>query len=154
MMLDPALLGPVSALSGALVGGCASAIAAIYTQRRQDRLQRVAAEITKRETVYADFVMHASNLLLRAYIHDDIELGGDEQHLIGLINRMRFFAADKVVAAAEVVLRTIVEISLKPSVELRELATAALSNGLDPDPLVEFSVICRADLDCVRRNLP
>jgi hypothetical protein len=40
----------------ALMGGGASLIAAVYTQRRQDRLQRVAREITKRETVYADFI--------------------------------------------------------------------------------------------------
>ena len=64
MNIDPTLLSPVSALLGALVGGSASLIAAIYTQRSQDRLQRVAAEVAKRETVYADFVMHASNLLL------------------------------------------------------------------------------------------
>jgi hypothetical protein len=48
MNIDPPLLSAVSALIGALMGGGA---AAIYTQRRQDRLQRVAREITKRETV-------------------------------------------------------------------------------------------------------
>ena len=61
MSIDPALLSPVSALFGALIGGGASLIAAIYTHRGQDRLQRVAGEVAKRETVYADFVIHASN---------------------------------------------------------------------------------------------
>ena len=42
--IDPTLLGPVSALLGALVGGGASLVAAIYTQRCQDRLQRIARE--------------------------------------------------------------------------------------------------------------
>ena len=50
------------------MGGGASLTAAVYTQRRQDRLQRVAREITKRETVYADFIMTASKLLLQAYV--------------------------------------------------------------------------------------
>jgi hypothetical protein len=152
MTIDPALLSPVSALLGALLGGGASLIAAIYTHRSRDLLQRVAAEITKRETVYADFVIHASNLLLHAYTHDEIELTGDEQRLIGLINRMRFFAPPKVIATAEAVLRAIVEISLKPSVELRQLAQRALSKSLDPDPLLEFSLVCRADLDNVHRT--
>lgn len=151
MTIDPALLSPVSALVGALVGGCASLIAAIYTQRRQDRLQRVAGEVAKRETVYADFVLHASNMLLRAYTQDEIVLSGDEQRLIGLINRIRFFASPNVVATAETVLRAIVEISLKPSIELRQLATQALSKNLD-DPLLEFSLVCRADLDNVYRT--
>jgi len=152
MHIDPALLGPVSALCGALLGGSASFAAAMYTQRAQQRLQRIASEVTKREKVYAEFVMRASNLLLNAYIRDELALGSDEQRLIGLINRMRLFASATVVATAEAVLRRIVEISLRPSIELRQLATEALSKGLEPDPLVEFSVICRADLDRVGRS--
>ena len=97
MHIDPALLSAVAALVGALIGGGASLAAAIYTQRCQDRLQRIAGEVAKRESVYADFMMSASNLLLNAYTHDEIALGGDEQHLIGLINRMRLFAPPNVV---------------------------------------------------------
>ena len=152
MNIEPSLLSPVSALVGALIGGSTSLMAAIYNHRSQDRIQRVAVEVAKRETVYADFVFHASNLILRAYTHDEIALSGDEQRLIGLINRMRFFATPKVVATAEAVLRAIVEISLKPSVELRQLAIEVLSKRLDPDPLLEFSLVCRADLDSVRRT--
>ena len=80
-------------------------------------------------------------------------MGADEQLLVGLINRMRLFAPPDVTREAESVLRAIVEISLKPSVELRKLATRALSNGLDPDPLLAFSSICRADLDRANRAL-
>jgi hypothetical protein len=153
MYIDPSLLGPVSALMGALIGGGATLLGAMYTQRSQDRLQRVASEMAKREAVYADFVMSASNLLLNAYTHDEISLGGDEQRLIGLINRMRLFAPTNVVEGAEAVLRAIVEILLKPSIELRQLAREALSKSLDPDPLLAFSSICRADLDHVHRTV-
>ena len=152
MYIDPALLSPISALFGALVGGTATLLAAIYTQRCQNRLQRIAKEVAKREAVYADFVMSASNMLLNAYTHDDIALGGDEQRLIGLLNRMRLFAASDVVRAAEAVLRAILEILLKPRIELRQLATKALSEDLDPDPLQQFSLVCRADLDNVHRT--
>jgi hypothetical protein len=150
--IDPTLLSSVSALLGAIVGGGASLVAAIYTQRVQDRLQRVAREVEKREAVYADFVMHASNLLLNAYTRDQIVLSGDEQRLVGLINRMRLFAPPEIVGGAEKVLRVIVEIALKPSIELRQLAKEALSKSLDPDPLLAFSSTCRADLDNLRRT--
>jgi hypothetical protein len=153
MSINPALLGPVCLFLGALVGGSASLFGVIYTQRSQDRLQRVASEIAKRETVYADFVMSASNLLLNAYTCDEIALGGDEQRLIGLISRMRLFAPTDVVNGAEAVLRAIVEIMLKPSIELRQLAKEALSKSLDPDPLLVFSSICRSDLDNVHRTV-
>ncbi|MBV9015560.1 MAG: hypothetical protein JO058_07865 [Alphaproteobacteria bacterium] len=152
MAIDPTLLSPVSALLGALVGGVASLLGAIYSQRHQDRVQRVASEVAKRETVYAEFVMSASQLLLNAYTHDDIELGGDEQRMIGLISRMRLFAPPDVVNGAEAVLRAIVEVLLKPSVELRQLAKEALSKSLDPDPLLIFSEICRGDLENVQRR--
>jgi len=126
----------------------------LFTRKRsQDRVQRVASEIAKRETIYADFVMSASNLLLNAYTHDEISMGGDEQRLVGLINRMRLFAPPDVVSGAEAVLRAIVEILLKPSIELRQLAKEALSKSLDPDPLLTFSSICRADLDNVHRTV-
>ena len=153
MSIDPALLSPVSALLGALIGGGASLLGTIYTQHSQDRVQRVASEIAKRETVYADFVMSASNLLLNAYTHDEISMGGDEQRLVGLINRMRLFAPTDVVDGAEAVLRAIVAILLKPSIELRQLAKEALSKSLDPDPLLKFSSICRTDLDNVHRTV-
>ena len=151
MTIDAAILSPVSALLGALIGGGASLCAAIYTQRYQNRLQRVAGEIAKREAVYADFVMDASNVLLNAYVHDDIALGGEEQRLVGLINRrgcLRRLMSSK----ARRRLRAIVEISLKPSIEVRRLAKEALSKSLDPDPLLSFSLICRTDLDNVHRT--
>jgi hypothetical protein len=152
MHIDPTLLSLASALLGALIGGGASIVAAIYTQCTQNRLQRVASEVAKREAIYADFVTSASNLILNAYTHDDITLDGEQQRIIGLINRMRLFAATDVLKGAEEVLKAIVEISLKPSVEHRRLAQHALSKSLDPDPLLTFSVIWRADLDNVLRT--
>jgi hypothetical protein len=143
-------LSSLSGVLGGLLGGAASLVAAIYTQRNQKRLHRAASEVTKRETVYADFVMHASNLLLDAYVNDEFSLGRDEQRLIGLINSMRLFAPTEVIAGAEAVVSAIVEIKLKPSIELRRLATNALSRDLDPDPILAFSQICRADLSRVR----
>jgi hypothetical protein len=152
MHIDPALLTPLALLLGALVGGSASLLGAIYSHRFQGRVQRVASEIAKRETVYADFVMSASSLLLNAYTRDEISLSGDEQRLIGLIDRMRLFAPPDVVKGAEAVLRAIVEILLKPSIELRQLAKQALSNSIE-DPLLAFSSICRADLDNLHRTV-
>jgi len=150
MPLDFAILTPAAAL----VGGSASLIAAIYTQRSQHRLQRVTAEINRRETVYADFVMIASHLYLNAHIKDDISLGRNEQRLVGLINRMRLFAPREVLQCAEQVLRTILDTYLKPKVELRQLALEALTDDPRLDPLLPFSLVCRRDLDHVRNCMP
>jgi hypothetical protein len=69
----------------------------------------------------------------------------------GLEQRERVKA--KLQAALATGFPSIVEIFLKPSIELRQLATEALSKSLDPDPLMTFSSICRVDLDNVRRRM-
>jgi hypothetical protein len=154
MSVDPgAILSQISGLLGALIGGGASLAVAVYNRRSEERVQRVANEITRRETVYADFLENASQLLLSAYTHDGIELGGDERHLIALINRMRLFAPPDVVVGAEAVVRAIVEISLKPRVELSQLAAQALTEAPEPDPFLKFSLSCRSDLERVRRTI-
>jgi hypothetical protein len=152
MHIDPALLSALSALVGALMGGTASLGGAIYTQRKQDRLQRIAREATKREQVYADFIMNASKLLLDAYVHDGITLNADDQHLVGLLNRMRLFAPPNVINEAEAVVRGLIEISLKPSVDFQKVAEK-LSNNQQHDLLLPFSLACRADLDNVSQTV-
>ena len=153
MQIDRALLSALAALVGALIGGGASLATAIYTQRYQDRQQRVARETTKREVVYADFIMSASKLLLKSHLSDGFTLGGDERYLIGLANRMRLFAPPIVVQEAEAVIRGVIEISLEPSVDLRKLTMADLSKNPDSDLLLPFSLASRADLDNVYRTL-
>ena len=149
MHIDPALLSACSALVGALVGGAGSLAAAIYTQRYQDRFQRVAREITKRETVYAEFIMRASKMLLSAYVSDGLAPAGDEQNLIGVANRLRLFAPPNVIEGAEAVIRQLAEISLQPSVDPRKVTVADISKNRYSGPLLPFSLACRADLDNV-----
>ena len=135
------------------MGGTTSLLAAIYTQRYQNRLQRIAREATKREQVYADFIMSASKLLLNAYVHDGITITGDEQHLVGLLNRMRLLAPPNVINEAEAVIRGLIEISLKPSVDFRKVAMEELSENRPPDLLLQFSLACRVDLDNVDQTV-
>ena len=151
MQIDPPLLSALSALVGALMGGSASLAAAIYTQRRQDRLQRIAR--AKREAVYADFIMTASKLHLHAYVSDGLSLDSDEHHLIGLANRMRLFAPRTVIDEAEAVIRGIVELSLKPGKDVRKLTVKEVAKNRDSDPLLPFSLVSRSDLDNVYRTI-
>jgi hypothetical protein len=153
--MDPAILGPLAALAGALIGGGASLAVAAYTQRMQERLQRIAHEITKREAVYTDFMMHTSNLLLRAHLEeqDKLVLGEAEQRAIGLVNRMRLFASPEVVKEADAVLKAIIEVYLRPGMTFGQLAREALSHAPDPDPFLRFCQVCRSELDDVRRTM-
>ena len=90
-------------------------------------------------------------MLLNAYVSDGVALKGDEQHLIGLANRMRLFAPPNVIDEAERVIRGIIEISVQPSVDLRKLTAAELSRDREHDLVLPFSLACRADLDRIFR---
>ncbi len=143
----------MSALLGAVAGGGASLAAAVYTQRDQDRLQRIARESTKRETIYAEFIMTASAALLNAYGEEGLSLGQDKQQLIGVLQRIRLFAPPAVVVEAEKVLHGIMEIALQPVFDFRGLTAADLAARRESNVLDAFSMVCRTDLDGVSRQI-
>jgi len=72
---------------------------------------------------------------------------------MGLANRMRLFAPPNVIDEAEAVIKGLIEISLKPSIDLRKLAMVELTKNSDSDLLLPFSLACRADLDKVYRTV-
>jgi hypothetical protein len=151
MVGETELLHSTSALDGAMIVGGASLSAAIYSQWYQARLQMMTYEANKREAIYGEFIMSASKVIVKAYISDNLSWTRDEQHLIGLINRMRLFAPAHVIAEADKVIRTLVEISLEPRVDLHELAQASLTDRTAPDLLLDFSLATLSDLENVTR---
>ena len=153
MPINPAIISSASALLGALAGGGASFAAALYTQRSQDRIQRINVELAKRELVYSDFVMSASRAFLATRMQDTPSLGADEQHLAGLLNRMRLFAPLTIVKHAEQVIHSIARAALEPALDIRSLIDAEISGKPTDAILAPFSVACRADLDLVSRTL-
>jgi len=127
------------------------AAAAIYTQRNQDRLQRVARETTKREEVYANFIMSASTLLLNAYLHDGFTLDAMD-------STRRACKSDEALCSGERYQRSgssderLIEISLKPSLDLRKLAAEQLSKTSGSD-LLQLSARLPTDLDQLHRTV-
>lgn len=151
MVAEPVLLHSTSALMGAMIVGGASLAAAIYSQWYQGRLQTMSREANKREAIYGEFIMSASKAVVKASISDSLSWTRDEQHLIGLINRMRLFAPPAVIMEAEAVIRTLVAIALEPKRDLNELAKTTLTDRSVPDLLLRFSLASQADLKSICR---
>ena len=89
--------------------------------------------------------------MVKASITDKLSWTRDEQHLIGLINRLRLFAPPGVITEAEVVIRILVAIALQPKRELNELAKTTLTYRSVPDLLLHFSLASQADLKSIYR---
>jgi Acetoacetate decarboxylase (ADC) len=111
--------------------------------------------VTRRETVYPDFIMNASKSLLKAHLSDEIKLEGEPQTLIGIADRMRLFAPAAVIEQAEQVIRHLIEIYLEPGIDVRKLAKTELAQSRLPDLLLPFSLyVERTWIACTARASP
>ena len=100
---------------------------------------------------YGYFIMSASKTAVKASITDNLSWTRNEQHLIGLINRMRLFAPPDVITEAEAVIWSLVDIALQPKRELNELAKTTLTDWSVRDLLLLFSLASQADLTSIYR---
>lgn len=54
--MDPAIVSATAAVFGSLVGSSATVATAWVTQRSRSRRELIRAEISKRETLYGEFI--------------------------------------------------------------------------------------------------
>ena len=67
-----------------------------------------------------------------------------------MLQRIKLFAPASVVAEADKVVRTLIEIALQPKIEISDVVKLAQSN--QPDFLASFSKVSRADLDSLYQS--
>ncbi len=146
--MDPAVLSAAAALVGSLVGGVSTLTASWLTQRGQLRAQALVHEAAKREALYAEFINEASRRLTEAWSHQ-AEAPEVIAGLYGAVQRMRLTSSERVVSAAEHVLRLVVEAYAEPDHTFEELRQR-LDDLREHDRLQQFSAACRAELLALR----
>ena len=105
--------------------------------------------IAQRESLYSDFIQEASRLYANSLVHSLKDLN-DLVSLNALVSRIRLFASDPVLLAAETVVKQIICQYAKVNISLEELLNAALS--AKADPLETFSVACREEFQNIARS--
>jgi hypothetical protein len=114
------------------------------TQRRQFRAQALIQEATKREALYAEFIMEASKRRAEAWSHQ----AESPEVIAGLysgVERMRLWSSSEVISKAEHVIHHVIDAYASPDKtfdELRQNLDAAVSH----DPIKAFSEACRLEL--------
>ena len=98
--------------------------------------------------IYSDFIKEASRLYATS-LTQALENLDDLVALYALVSRIRLFASEPVVLAAEEFDKQIVAHYGKPNLSVEQIRTAALS--AKADPLDVFSFACRKEL---RNMLP
>jgi hypothetical protein len=135
-------LSALSALVGSAIGGMASIATSWFTQRAQDRTQRHAQSVARRERLCGDFIDQASALHIDALTHEGLDPSKFVQ-IYAHMGKLRLFASADVVSEADKVMQDIGDIYYLPIQDFtkREADSRAHFNILQA-----FSEACRKDL--------
>ena len=146
--MDPAILSATAGLIGSLVGGVSTFAASWLTQRGQLRMQTLVQQAVKREALYAEFIAEASKRVAEAWSHQ-AESPEAIAGLYAAVERMRLTSSTEIIAAAEEVMRQVIDAYAAPDLTFEDLRRS-LRGGEFRDPLRAFSEVCRAELQSVR----
>jgi hypothetical protein len=146
--MEAPIVSALAAVFGSLTGGLATVATTWVTQRTHSKRELVRAEITKRETLYGEFISECSRLFMDSLVH----VMDDPQAMLpvyAMLNRIRVSASKPVLAEAETILRRIANQYFAPNLSLEDLR-ALVDSGGDGDPLKSFGDACRAELKSMR----
>ncbi|MBZ5647699.1 MAG: hypothetical protein LAN37_10795 [Acidobacteriia bacterium] len=146
---SPASVSALAALCGSIVGALGSSVSAWIAQRHQNQRDLIAKKVFHREQLYSDFISETA----RAYADAVQHTFHDPGRLIGsyaLLSRMRLSSSMNVVESAQRVLDTIIATYSKPNLTPEEFHALVSER---PDPLRDFSSICRRELESLWNRL-
>jgi hypothetical protein len=142
--MDTTILSGMAGLLGSLVGGSATVATAWITQRTLSRRGMIAAETSKRENLYGEFINECSARALDSF-ENTLDKSERLLPIYALLNRIRICASDVVLYEAERALASITEQYFSPNLSLEQLRDL-VRDGARSDPLRSFAEACRAEV--------
>jgi hypothetical protein len=142
--MDPAYISAFAALGGSAVGALASFITTWLTLHSQERANRWAREISRRENLYGEFIEEASKLYNDSLMN---ESGKPTKfvRIYALSNKLRLFSSAEVLAKAEDVVLWLIQSYENPTRDFDLVFKAKDPRKLDI--LRPFSDACRRELN-------
>ena len=140
--MDQSYIVAISAVCGSLIGGSASLATTWFTQRRQEESRRQTQEHARRERIFVEFIDLASKAYLEAMVRTRIEDPPTLIPLYATMGKLRLFASERTVKAADHVMSRVVEAYYAPKFDLETRPTLDQKQ----DILREFAQCCRTEL--------
>jgi hypothetical protein len=140
--LDAAFLTAVSALLGSVIGAFASIVTTWLTQRYQTTAHERSNEKARLERIYVEFIEQASIVLADALLETGLKEPNKIMPLYAALGKLRLFASERTLAAAEQAMEAIIATYYDPCIDL----------GTRPEDPQKFDLIrpfeeaCRAEL--------
>jgi hypothetical protein len=140
--MNPAYISAISVLCGSAIGALASVVTPRLANRHQHEMRRRRQENVRRERIFLEFIDAASQAFVDALVNTSIENPTKLVPLYATMGKLRLFASEETVAAAERVMNQVIETYYTPKLEFQAKPTVDASS----DVLREFSETCRAEL--------
>jgi hypothetical protein len=149
--MNTAIVTALTGIFGSLLGGSASVATAWVTQKTSNKRKELHAGLTRRETLYAQFINECSVRALDSF-ENTLEKSETLLSIYALLNRIRLCASDAVLSEAERAMTAITEQYFRPNLSLEQLR-ALIRAGTNADPLKSFAEACRAELRSMQTAL-
>jgi hypothetical protein len=120
-------------------------------QRGMTEREMLSRELISRQTLYSDFIQFSTKIYVSASTKE-LDDAGELVALYALISRMRLFASEPVIEAAEQFAIQMTQRFGEAAMTIEALRNAALTNHVDP--LNVFSSRCREELRLLFRHKP
>ena len=127
--MDASYIATFSGLIGAAVGGLTSLGTTWISQQTQLRAQQQKTVRAQRERLFVEFMNEAGRLYADALGHEKDDVA-DVMRLYAIVAHLRMVSGPDIVAAAEHVVRAIVDAYQAPNRTLHDIGDLAANGGL------------------------
>ncbi|MCW2286067.1 hypothetical protein M2323_003904 [Rhodoblastus acidophilus] len=140
--MDAAWLTAISALLGSAIGAFASIVTTWLTQHNQAQVKERANNQARLERIYLEFIEQASAVMADALLETALKDPKKIMPLYAALGKLRLFASDGTLAAAELALDKIIATYYDPCMDFG----AKPENPDEFDLLRPFEAACREEL--------
>ena len=143
LTMDSTLTSVLAAIGGSIVGASTPVLSNFVLQRSLTQRELTNREIAQREDLYAEFIRQGTSCYAKA-LSQSLEKVDDIVAMYALVNRIRLFASESVLEAAEDFVKKLIAKYGERNMSIEELETAALEQHANP--LSAFALKCRSEL--------
>jgi hypothetical protein len=144
--MNDALISAVAALSGSALGGLTPIISNYLIQRGLTQRELLNRELAERQNLYSEFIRFGTKLYVNATTKEPEEENLDDLvALYALISRIRLYASDPVIEAAQDFAAVVTQRYGSAAISIEDLRSETLKPHVDP--LNPFSIQCRKELE-------
>jgi hypothetical protein len=141
--MDNTLTSIMAALGGSIIGASTPVVSNFVLQRSVTQREMTSREIAQRVELYSEFIRQGTSCYAKA-LSQSLENLDEIVVMYAMVNRIRLFASDGVLEAAETFVKKLVQRFDENNMSLDEIKAVALEQHVDP--LNNFALKCRLEL--------